>query len=105
MLNLARRSVVGVAGAALTGAAATITTGSRVAAAPGVASRPLRITVAGSSQRALNAVELSGGEYSCSGSVLLRSGVDVAGAGPALRHRPAGREQDEEVVGVTVGVG
>ncbi|MEV0268270.1 right-handed parallel beta-helix repeat-containing protein [Hamadaea sp. NPDC050747] len=37
--------------------------------------------VAGSSERALNAVELSGGQYYCSGSVLLRSGVDVMGAG------------------------
>ena len=38
--------------------------------------------IAGSSERALNAVELSGGQYNCSGSVLLRSGVDVLGAGP-----------------------
>ncbi|WP_117212236.1 right-handed parallel beta-helix repeat-containing protein [Allorhizocola rhizosphaerae] len=37
--------------------------------------------VAGSSERALNAVELSGGQYYCSGSILLQSGVDVAGAG------------------------
>lgn len=35
-----------------------------------------------SSERALNAVELSGGQFFCSGAVLLRSGVDVAGAGP-----------------------
>jgi hypothetical protein len=38
--------------------------------------------VAGSSERALNAVELSGGQFYCSGSILLRSGVDVMGAGP-----------------------
>lgn len=36
---------------------------------------------AGSSEKALNAVELSGGQFYCSGSVLLRSGVDVLGAG------------------------
>lgn len=36
---------------------------------------------AGSSERALNAVELSGGQFYCSGSILLRSGVDVMGAG------------------------
>lgn len=121
MGHVDRRSVVGVAGAALTGVATGALAGaSRASAAPGVASRPLRITVAakdapayvkdnanyvctgtndhlvinqaiteaatgpvaGSSQRALNAVELSGGEYNCSGAVLLRSGVDVAGAGP-----------------------
>jgi Right handed beta helix region len=38
--------------------------------------------IAGSSERALNAVELSGGYFYCSGAILLRSGVDVMGAGP-----------------------
>lgn len=38
--------------------------------------------ITGSSERALNAVELSGGMFYCSGSVLLRSAVDVIGAGP-----------------------
>ncbi|GAA3290685.1 hypothetical protein Dvina_19145 [Dactylosporangium vinaceum] len=36
----------------------------------------------GNSRGALNAVELSGGQFYCSGSILLRSGIDVQGAGP-----------------------
>jgi hypothetical protein len=113
--------MVGVAGAALAGAASgTAARAGRATASVGVASRPLRITVAardapayirdeanyvcigtndhnqinaaiaeaatgpvaGSSERALNAVELSGGQFYLGGSVLLRSGTDVAGAGP-----------------------
>lgn len=118
--GMGRRMVVGAAGAAVAGVAAGVAVRpDRASAAPGTASRPLRITVAakdapayikndanyvctgtndqntinaaiaeaatgpiaGSSERALNAVELSGGQYYCSGAILLRSGVDVAGAG------------------------
>lgn len=131
-----RRSVVGVAGAAIAGVAAGMAASTEPAmAAAGSASRPLRITVAakdapayirseanyvcdgvddqaqinaaiaeattgpisGSSERALNAVELSGGEFYCSGSVLLRSGVDVMGAGPFATVLRA--------VGLTTGTG